>query len=140
MSWIVSKIIMKKFKLIKIDIVTISLGLVLMFLAMKDFIPSVISTFYFLLLSFYFFPLKLFVSKREPFEILSDILIALTSVIAILLFYSDFKYLAGIIGLLNIAFIFYYVFFIVNKKGLDKTYRWVILSHFLIVATLNNIG
>ena len=73
MSWIVSKIIMKKFKLIKIDIVTISLGLVLMFLAMKDFIPSVISTFYFLLLSFYFFPLKLFVSKREPFEILSDI-------------------------------------------------------------------
>lgn len=131
---------MKNLNLIKLDVVLISLGVLIIFLSMKDALPSVVSTFYFIGLSFYFFPFKLIICKRENFEVISDILISITSIIAIILFYSNFKYLAGIFGFLNFGFIIYYVFFILNKVKLNNTYRLIILSHFLITATLNNVA
>jgi hypothetical protein len=133
-------IIMKNNNIIKLDVILIFLGMIIIFLSKKDVLPLVVSAFYFIGLSFYFFPFKLIMFKRENFEIISDILISITSIIAIIVLYRDVEYLAGIFGFLNFGFIMYYAFFILNKQNLNKTYRLLILSHFLITATLNNVA
>ncbi|WP_353777053.1 hypothetical protein [Winogradskyella sp. 3972H.M.0a.05] len=128
-----------KLKYIRLDITVIILGIILVFLSGKDVIPSAIATFYLILASFYFFPLKLVKGKRETFQILSDVLICITLIVAILLTYKEIKFLGASFGILNFAYIIYLAFFILNKrKDLGNDYRLMILLHFLAPLILIN--
>lgn len=127
---------MNKSLFIKLDVILIVVGILLVFLNKMENLPSILVVLFLIIASLYFFPVKLILNNKEPYEVVSDLLISTTLIFAIVLKYTDFRYVAPILGLLNFGYIIYYVFFVLNKKNLGNIHRMVILSHFLVTSTI----
>ncbi len=114
----------------------LSLMVLLYFFTIESVIPTYVTTFLLLIISFYFFPFKLFQNNDSNSKILlfSNILIALTLTISILGLYVKQKYLFEIFSIVNFVFMVYYALKSPKDLGLKKS---VPISHFLLLFILS---
>ena len=116
--------------------IILSLMVLLYFFTKESIIPTYVTTFLLLIISFYFFPFKLFQNNDSDSKILlfSNILISLTLAISILGLYVEQKYLFEIFSIVNIVFMVYYAIKSPKDSGLKKS---IPISHFLLLFILS---
>jgi hypothetical protein len=120
-----------------LEIKKIAICLIL-FLSIKAVIPNFLSVFAILLMSFYFFPIKLILNKVKDFNkqnILSDIIISTSLILLIVGLYLDSNFMSIIFTFINFIFLVYIVFYGQNLTE----YRKIILNHLLIIFLLQMI-
>lgn len=127
---------MKKLNQNQVDIILILINVIVAFFTPKLNISSIFMVLTLSATSFYFFPLKLILNKRKPYDLVSNILISISFGISIMGYYADFKTILSILGVLNFIFILYYVFFILNKKQEEDTSKLIIVAHYLVMFIL----
>ncbi|TXD80826.1 hypothetical protein ESY86_17455 [Subsaximicrobium wynnwilliamsii] len=129
---------MKTLEIKKIETSILLAICLVLFLSIKAVIPNFLSVFVILLMSFYFFPVKLILNKVKDFNkqnILSDIIISTSLILLIVGIYLDSDFMSIIFTFINFIFLIYIVF---NGQNLSE-YRKIILNHLLVIFLLQMI-
>jgi hypothetical protein len=129
---------MKTLEIKKIETSILLAICLILFLSIKAVIPNFLSVFAILLMSFYFFPIKLILNKVKDFNkqnILSDIIISTSLILLIVGLYLDSNFMSIIFTFINFIFLVYIVFYGQNLTE----YRKIILNHLLIIFLLQMI-
>lgn len=129
---------MKILEIKKVETTVLLAICLLLFLSIKDVIPNFLSVFILVLISFYFFPIKLLLNKVKSFDklnILSDVIISISLVLLIIGIYLNSNYATILFTFINFFFLVYVAFY-----GKDLTdYRKIIINHLLIIFLLQMV-
>lgn len=135
---------MKKLNLERYENSILILLLILVFFTINSLIPKYISIFGIILLSFYFFPLKLIVNDFKWLSkliLFSEIIISISLALLILGFYLDNKLIISIFSLLNFIYLVFFAYKFENSKENSKSiYRKIIINHFLLIFLLQLVN
>jgi len=130
---------LNNFDLKKIETGILILIIILFFLTIKLIIPSFFVIFGIILLSIYFFPVKLIKNDTKKFSSLllySDILISLSLPVLIVGLYIDIALAISIVTIVNFVFLIFFVF--KNKLTFDQKniHYNIVINHFIIIFLL----
>jgi len=130
---------LNNFDLKKIETGILILIIILFFLTIKLIIPSFFVIFGIILLSIYFFPVKLIKNDTKKFSSLllcSDILISLSLPVLIVGLYIDIAFAISIVTIVNFVFLIFFVF--KNKLTFDQknVHYNIVINHFIIIFLL----
>lgn len=119
--------------------VSILLGLsIFLLLSIKDIIPNFISVILVLVLSFYFFPIKLIrnrIGDIQKQSLASDIILSISLILLIIGIYMSDPFILSIFAIVNFFFIIYLVFLGKNLAN----YRGIILNHIILIFLLQMV-
>lgn len=129
---------MKILEIKKIETSILLVTCLVLFLSIKSVIPNFLSVLLLLLISFYFFPIKLILNKVKSFDkqnILSDVIISTSLILLIIGIYLNNNFMSILFTFVNFIFLVYIAFY---GKNLTE-YRKIILNHLLIIFLLQMI-